>query len=155
MGKWDPSGVPQRGYPQSTSHRHYAEEGSPWCGIHIVPQTEAQQRWNFNQLKENDRLQSAIEDYMLSNGPGITDEEKALGEDINGTDRLTAEAGDRDSALIGIDQDDMENFEDMCNMKKPSTGSSRRVLKMEVSTGSILLTLRVQMGSFRWVGDGR
>ena len=68
-----------------------------WRGIHRSS-TEAQQRWNFNQLKENDRLQSAIEDYMLSNGPGITDEEKALGEDINAIDLLTAEAGDRDRA---------------------------------------------------------
>ena len=55
---------------------------------------------------------------MLDNGPNITDEEKALAEDINGMEQLTAEIGDRDSALIGIDQDDMENFEDMCNMKE-------------------------------------
>lgn len=85
---------------------------------YIAPLTEAQQRWNFNQLKENDRLQSAIEDYMLSNGPSITDEEKALLKDINDMEHLTAEIGDYDSALIGIDQDDMENFEDMCNMKE-------------------------------------
>ena len=33
-------------------------------------------------------------------------------------DLLTVKADDRDSALIGIDQDDMENFEDMCNMRE-------------------------------------
>ena len=99
-------------------------------------------------------LQSAIEDYMLSNGPNITDEEKALAEDINGMDQLTAEIGDRDSALIGIDQDDMENFEDMCNMKEAFHWLLAMILKMEVSTGSILLTRLVQMVSFRWVGDG-
>ena len=57
---------------------------------YTAPLTEAQQRWNFNQLKENDRLQSAIEDYMLSNGPNITDEEKALAEDINAMEQLGA-----------------------------------------------------------------
>ena len=85
---------------------------------YIAPMNEAQKRWAFNQLNEDDILQSAIEHYMISNGPGITDEEKALGEDINAMDLLMAEADDRDSALIGIDQGDMEKFEDMCNMKE-------------------------------------
>lgn len=97
-------------------------ETTPKKDLHGVgytpPLTDTQKRWAFNQLKEDDRLQSAIEHYMISNGPYITDEEKTLGKEINDMDLLTAEADDRDSALIGIDQDDMENFEDMCNMKE-------------------------------------
>ena len=85
---------------------------------YTAPPTEAQQRWKFKQLKEDDRLQGAIDDYMLSNGPDITDEEKALLEEINGMEQLTAAIGDRDSALIGIAPDDMDAFEDMCNMKE-------------------------------------
>ena len=85
---------------------------------YIAPPTEAQQRWKFNQLREDDILQDVIDNYMLTNGPGITAEEKTLREEINEMERLTVEACDRDSVLIGIDQDDMENFEDMCNMKE-------------------------------------
>jgi len=97
-------------------------DATPKKNLHGVgytaPLNEAQKRWNFNQLKENDRLQGAIDDYMLSNGPGITDEEKALLDEINGMEKLTAEIGDRDSALIGIDQDDMDTFELTCNKKE-------------------------------------
>ena len=47
----------------------------------------------------------------------------------------------------------MENFEDMCNMKEAFHWLEAKILKMEVSTGSILHR-RAQMVSFRWAGDG-
>jgi len=85
---------------------------------YIAPLTEAQKRWNFNQLKEDDGFQDIIDNYLLSNGPHITKEEKELMEEINGMDLLTSEVNDRDAALIGIDPYDMDDFEDTCNMKE-------------------------------------
>ena len=85
---------------------------------YIPPPTDAQKLWAFNQLKEDDIYQDAIDTYMLSNGPGITDQEKALFDEITMMDLLTIKSGDRESTLMGIDPKDMDEFEDHCNMRE-------------------------------------
>lgn len=58
-----------------------------------------------------------VEDYIMENG--TTKEEHNLKEEMNENDTLSILAGEgRDTALLGIDPDDMDDFEEKCNMRE-------------------------------------
>jgi hypothetical protein len=83
------------------------------------PKTDANIRWDNKKMKIEDYEQSIIDSYMMDNGPFITAEEQGVLEEINMMDTLSIGCGDdRISALMGMDVQDMEDFEDMCNMKE-------------------------------------
>ena len=83
------------------------------------PKTDANIRWDIKNMKIEDYEQSIIDSYMLDKGPFITDEEQKILEEMNAMDALSIECGDdRISALMGMDVQDMGDFEDMCNMKE-------------------------------------
>ena len=70
-------------------------------------------------LREEDYNQREIEDYLLSNGPGITDEEKEILKELNDSASMDTLSGEgRLTSLLSIDPKDMEIFEDNCNMRE-------------------------------------
>ncbi len=73
----------------------------------------------LNVLREEDYNQREIEDYLLSNGPGITGEEKEILKELNDNASMDTLSGEgRLTSLLSIDPKDMENFEDNCNMRE-------------------------------------
>ena len=70
-------------------------------------------------LKQEDREQTKIEEYLLNNGPGITDEEKNILKEINDSAFMDTLSGEgRLVSLLSIDPKDMDDFEENCNMRE-------------------------------------
>ena len=70
-------------------------------------------------LREEEREHKEIEEYMLTNGPGITDEEKEILKELNDSASMDTLSGEgRLTSLLSIDPKDMEIFEDNCNMRE-------------------------------------
>ena len=60
-----------------------------------------------------------VEDYIMENETPGGSRENAIKEEMNENDRLSILAGEgRDTALLGIDPEDMDDFEDKCNMRE-------------------------------------
>ena len=60
-----------------------------------------------------------VEDYMISNGPWISQEEKDILKDLNGDTMATIISGEgRECALISIDEQDLDAFEEHCNIRE-------------------------------------
>ena len=56
---------------------------------------------------------------MLINGPGITEEEKNILAEINGDTSMDALSGEGwECALLSMDDEDLNNFEENCNMRE-------------------------------------
>ena len=72
----------------------------------------------MNWRKTGEEL-AEVEDFMLMNGHGITEEEKAILADINNNTLMEILSGEgRDYAILEMDSKDLDNFEDLCNMKE-------------------------------------
>ena len=70
-------------------------------------------------LKQEDREQTKIEEYLLNKGPGITDEEKAILQELNDDSSLDTLSGEGwICSLLSMDSKDMDDFEDNCNMRE-------------------------------------
>ena len=60
-----------------------------------------------------------VEDYIMENETPGGSRENAIKEEMNENDFLSILAGEgRDTALLGIDPKDMDDFEDRCNMRE-------------------------------------
>lgn len=77
-------------------------------GVHIPPHLYGE--GTLDEMKE-------VESFMVD--IGVTDEEKKILKELNDNDLVSITTGEwRDVALLGIEDKDMEEFEDMCNMKE-------------------------------------
>lgn len=77
-------------------------------GVHIPPHLYGE--GTLDEMKE-------VESFMLDQGE--TGEEKKILGELNENDLLTISSGEgRDVALLGITPEDMDEFEDHCNMKE-------------------------------------
>jgi hypothetical protein len=60
-----------------------------------------------------------VEDYIMENETPGGSRENAIKEEMNENDMASILSGEsRDTALLGIDPKDMDDFEDMCNMRE-------------------------------------